>query len=1204
MSNKTQIREPIPGYVVKQRIGVGGYGEVWSAQAPGGLSKAIKFVYGYFDDARATRELKALDRIKQVRHPFLLSLERFEIVDGQLVIVTELADMSLKDRYEQVRQDGSEGIPRDELLRYLRDAADALDYMNESFSLQHLDVKPENLLLVGGHVKVADFGLVKDLQHDATASLMGGLTPIYAAPEVFDDRPSMRSDQYSLAIVYQEMLTGSLPFPGRTPAQLASQHVHASPRLAGLSDNDQAVIARALAKDPAARFPNCRAMVDALYGQTTSAPRPDLGGRKANVDTTPIHSASSKTAPAKAGHDESAPGLQTMVRGAERKSTPLSESRCAAALAHKALVEPIVELGPLDLTNISNTLRPTLFLGIGGTAGRVLRRLRRRLADRFGTTAPLPSLPMLLLDTDARFLYQMSEGDRMTALADRETLALPLRGAHDYTTDSRNILGWLSRRWLYNIPRSLQTEGRRPLGRLALVDHAPQVLEKIRAALGGMTSDESLTTTSASTGCELDAKRPRVFVVASLSGGTGGGMVLDLAYGMRRLLADMGCADDGVCAVLTHSTDRNTSAAELATANAYACLKELQHYREAGYQPGPGGLPAPETGGDLPNVYFVPLGTELSEADFEEATEKLAAYLYISAATPAAGLLDRCRGETSAQSAEVSVRGFASASIGSLQTSLPQLAAELVCQEIIDHWRGANQQRRQRGAPPPLLVPVQELPSGEQHAAAQGLDFTALRTAVGAILDKELGGDADTLFARLQAKLDARRSAAENTLPLVQAIRELIEPPLVGNDGLKIPLPQAHVAVERSLKQLAAPFGDGIKEFILKYVDDPQARVGWAAACRDWYAGFLKSLDGEAAEIFKETQENVVALEQRLSAVATQPTRRSMFGMRRTEQKQAVEIDAMLLLLLRLRLQEFTLRCVSKVVRTLIASVTFAGDQIKDLQRELGQSAATFDADFPWDDDEAPPAQNILEEIEDSLARQLRQKLPELARNIDQRIEQTFLAPHGGLRHVCQKADALRAGLLATLRAAARSEILAALKGIELGDAVLGKNADAEAQASRLTACQQLARPATLDCGGSQRMLALVPEGAGGQPLVEAMQARLTPAPTVIASQEVDLVLCYEQQELSLPHVAERLITGRNDYTEIASRLHTRVDVNWTELPSPTSCAAAKAAAEKQAGEAASSVQPGNEDNVSDSTGPLAPALSMTQPTASAQTAK
>ena len=49
--------EPIAGYIVKQRIGAGGYGEVWSAEAPGGLEKAVKFVYGYLDEERAAREL-------------------------------------------------------------------------------------------------------------------------------------------------------------------------------------------------------------------------------------------------------------------------------------------------------------------------------------------------------------------------------------------------------------------------------------------------------------------------------------------------------------------------------------------------------------------------------------------------------------------------------------------------------------------------------------------------------------------------------------------------------------------------------------------------------------------------------------------------------------------------------------------------------------------------------------------------------------------------------------------------------------------------------------------------------------------------------------------------------------------------------------------------------------------------------------------
>jgi eukaryotic-like serine/threonine-protein kinase len=128
-----QATEPIPGYMLKDRIGAGGYGEVWAAEAPGELVKAIKFVYGMLDEDRGSREMKALNRIKGVRHPFLLSLERIEIVEGQLLIVTELAECSLKDRFDQCRKANQPGIPRDELIGYLRDSADALDYMNEQF---------------------------------------------------------------------------------------------------------------------------------------------------------------------------------------------------------------------------------------------------------------------------------------------------------------------------------------------------------------------------------------------------------------------------------------------------------------------------------------------------------------------------------------------------------------------------------------------------------------------------------------------------------------------------------------------------------------------------------------------------------------------------------------------------------------------------------------------------------------------------------------------------------------------------------------------------------------------------------------------------------------------------------------------------------------------------------------------------------------
>jgi len=613
--------EPIPGYVLRARLGSGGYGEVWEAEVPGGLRKAVKFVYGRLDESRAQSELKSLNRIKEIGHPFLLSIERIEIVDGRLVIVTELAQGCLKKRFDACRQAGMSGIPRDELLGYIRDASDALDFIHERHGLQHLDIKPENLLMVGNHVKVADFGLLKDLKE--SLSMVGGMTAIYCPPEALNGRPSRHSDQYSLAIVYQEMLTGQLPFGGRTAAQLAAQHLHSPPMLAVLPPADHPVLARALAKNPDQRFTSCRAFAGALV---------ELGDSKSHAGRRTTSSGRHAFPRSRVAATEvlNAPGLD---------STATVEGRPAAS--------EIRDLPRVVLPATPVRVRPTVVIGIGGTGARILSQLQERLRTHFGDPANLPALQLLLLDTDAKELSAAIFKRGGSSIPAAQTLALPLRAPKDYRGDSARFLQWLSRRWLYNIPRSLQTEGLRPMGRLAFVDHSAKVYDRLYHAIQLALSEEAIRTSQQTTNLEFQTDSPNVFVVASISGGTGSGCAIDLGYAVRKVLAELQLPDQRVFGILAHATSRKTASRDLAIVNALAALQELRQFGgRRGYFPGDPSCDLPafcENNATFHETYFVPLGNELGNSEFQSATDRVAEYLFQNTLAPGVPFFEESR---------------------------------------------------------------------------------------------------------------------------------------------------------------------------------------------------------------------------------------------------------------------------------------------------------------------------------------------------------------------------------------------------------------------------------------------------------------------------------------------------------------------------------------------------------------------------------
>jgi serine/threonine protein kinase len=170
----------------------------------------------------------------------------------------------------QALLEGRQAFPMPRAIRILEQACSALDYAHKH-NIVHRDIKPANLMLTDDDtLKITDFGTAKILRFNVTQTAHVIGTPSYMSPEQIKGKPvDGRSDIFALGVILYEMVTGEKPFPGENITTVIFKIINEEPIPPRKLDPTihpglSAVIMRALAKEPTARFQNCAEMLAAL----------------------------------------------------------------------------------------------------------------------------------------------------------------------------------------------------------------------------------------------------------------------------------------------------------------------------------------------------------------------------------------------------------------------------------------------------------------------------------------------------------------------------------------------------------------------------------------------------------------------------------------------------------------------------------------------------------------------------------------------------------------------------------------------------------------------------------------------------------------------------------------------------------------------------------------------------------------------------
>jgi serine/threonine protein kinase len=264
---------PDDRYQIKDVLGKGGMGEVYLAfDETSKTEVAIKLVPREVstseDEMEQVRKNFAL--VRNLHHPNIAAVTALErLASGEYILVMEAVHGRRTLQKERMSREG-ERIPVSEAIQICRQIAEALDYAHKQ-KVIHRDVKPSNVLLTpDGQVKLTDFGLAAQIMSSMNRVSMlptrtSGTRP-YMAPEQWEGRlQDIQTDQWALAVLFYELVTGHLPFPADDLGVLERQILEKTPeKPEPLTDNQWSSLRRALSKEKEGRFESCAAFMQAV----------------------------------------------------------------------------------------------------------------------------------------------------------------------------------------------------------------------------------------------------------------------------------------------------------------------------------------------------------------------------------------------------------------------------------------------------------------------------------------------------------------------------------------------------------------------------------------------------------------------------------------------------------------------------------------------------------------------------------------------------------------------------------------------------------------------------------------------------------------------------------------------------------------------------------------------------------------------------